>query len=299
MSKKSIEWSAIVTSYNSVDLIYGAIQSAFLQSLPPTEIIVVDDCSSDGSFEYLLRLSKINPLIRVYSTEINSGGAAIPRNRAIDLMKTPIGIIFDDDDTSSKERAACHLEELSKGAAISYVGSIIVDPDSNSSEVAASNFMVRKEDLAAMSRQLLLGLRLKDEPRVIVPSSVSAFVKKSVVDVGGFDPKVLRREDIDLAIRIVESGMFLTGTEAIHVERLVTTGTDKSRLWDVECERNVFELHRRILPNRLRFAGKCLYEIRKLQASSKFLLLLPYAILLAIAEPRMFKASFQRWMTRR
>ena len=43
------KYDIVITSYNSEGTIRRAIHSALNQELPPQNIIVVDDCSEDGS----------------------------------------------------------------------------------------------------------------------------------------------------------------------------------------------------------------------------------------------------------
>ena len=45
-------------SYNQEDYICDAVEAAFLQIYTPLKIIISDDCSSDGTFEKILRLIK-------------------------------------------------------------------------------------------------------------------------------------------------------------------------------------------------------------------------------------------------
>lgn len=292
------EWSAILTSYNSINLIDGAIESALTQTVLPREVIIVDDCSTDGSFEYLCEIARTNPLLKIFRTDQNTGGAAEPRNLAIKEMKTPIGVIFDDDDVSLPQRAEIHLQDLSNGAAVSYVGSLITHPISLSEEKAASDFFIGQESLQKLTQQLLLGLRRKNSPQIIVPSSVAAFKKDDLVDLECFDSQVLRREDIDLAIRLLQKDKKIIGNSAILVKRLITSGDDKSRAWDVECERRVFEKHKSILTWRYRFAGRCLHKIRHHQANSRSIRAIPFGVILSLISPSIFTRSLFRWVSR-
>jgi glycosyltransferase involved in cell wall biosynthesis len=292
------EWSAILTSYNSINLIDGAIESALTQTVLPREVIIVDDCSTDGSFEYLCEIARTNPLLQIFRTDRNTGGAAEPRNLAIKEMKTAIGVIFDDDDVSLPQRAEIHLKDLSNGAAVSYVGSLITNPILLSEEKAASDFFVGRESLQELTQQLLLGFRRKNSPQIIVPSSVAAFKKDDLVDLECFDSQVLRREDIDLAIRLLQKDKKIIGNSAILVKRLITSGDDKSRAWDVECERRVFEKHKSILTWRYRFAGRCLHKIRHCQANSRSIRAIPFGVILSLISPSIFTRSLFRWVSR-
>jgi glycosyltransferase involved in cell wall biosynthesis len=66
--------SIIVTSYNQKEYLIEALESALNQSLPPYEIIIVDDCSSDGSQEVIAGYtSRFPERIRGIYNEHNMG----------------------------------------------------------------------------------------------------------------------------------------------------------------------------------------------------------------------------------
>ena len=44
--------SAIITTHNRVDLLKRAVKSVYAQTYKDIELIVVDDCSTDGTKEY-------------------------------------------------------------------------------------------------------------------------------------------------------------------------------------------------------------------------------------------------------
>ena len=53
-----------ITCFNAESTIERAIKSALAQDWPKVEIIVVDDCSTDRSWEELARLSLYDPRVR-------------------------------------------------------------------------------------------------------------------------------------------------------------------------------------------------------------------------------------------
>jgi len=71
--------SVIIASYNLAEYLPAALDSAIGQTCRPTEIIVVDDGSTDDSVAVA---SRYGPPVRVLSQE--NRGAAAARNRAID-----------------------------------------------------------------------------------------------------------------------------------------------------------------------------------------------------------------------
>jgi alpha-1,3-rhamnosyltransferase len=61
-AKRSSEVSVLVPSYNHANFIESCIQSILNQTLPPSQLIVIDDGSSDGSPEIIERVLKNSPV---------------------------------------------------------------------------------------------------------------------------------------------------------------------------------------------------------------------------------------------
>jgi glycosyltransferase involved in cell wall biosynthesis len=76
----SVKISVFITSYNQKAYLIEAIESVLNQTLKPFEIIIVDDCSTDGSQQVIERYAQANPeLIRPFYHEQNLG---IAKNKA-------------------------------------------------------------------------------------------------------------------------------------------------------------------------------------------------------------------------
>lgn len=93
--------SIIIPMYNARRHIKKAIDSAMAQNVSK-EIIVVDDCSTDSSYEYVAELAReyngaSENIIRVYKNEKNSG-AAVTRNNAISYSTGQYIALLDADD---------------------------------------------------------------------------------------------------------------------------------------------------------------------------------------------------------
>ena len=95
--------SLIITTYNAQAFIMRAISSALEQTRPPLEIIVVDDCSTDGTPELLHRLERGHDSIRVLSTPYN-GGPSLARNVGLAEARGDWVAFLDADDAFAPER---------------------------------------------------------------------------------------------------------------------------------------------------------------------------------------------------
>lgn len=91
--------SVIIPAYNSMPELTKCVTSAMEQTLGPdrTEIIAVDDGSTDGTADELDRLARTCSNLRVVH-QANSKGAGAPRNTGLDLATGDYVFFLDSDD---------------------------------------------------------------------------------------------------------------------------------------------------------------------------------------------------------
>jgi glycosyltransferase involved in cell wall biosynthesis len=92
--------SVIVPSYNAADKIGRCLSSLRQITLNPAdyEVIFVDDCSTDGTYELLSDACAQQPNWQVFRLEKNSGSPSRPRNRGVDLARGEYVFFLDCDD---------------------------------------------------------------------------------------------------------------------------------------------------------------------------------------------------------
>jgi glycosyltransferase involved in cell wall biosynthesis len=89
--------SVITPCYNSAPFIAQTIESVLAQTYQNWEMIIIDDCSTDGSYETVLEYAEKDRRIKVYRLEHNSG-AAVCLNKAIELSQGQYIAFLDSDD---------------------------------------------------------------------------------------------------------------------------------------------------------------------------------------------------------
>lgn len=94
---RNIKISVYITSYNQKKYLIEAIDSVLNQTLKPFELLIIDDCSSDGSqkliSEYASKYNFIRPVFHQ-----NNLGITRTRNQALDLIEGDYLTYLDGDD---------------------------------------------------------------------------------------------------------------------------------------------------------------------------------------------------------
>lgn len=98
--------SVVVIVYNDEARLPTAVRSVLEQTLRSVEVVIVDDHSTDGSYEVAARLAAEHPdRVRAYRLPVNSGGCGAPRNQGIRETRGEYVLFLDSDDVL--ERNAC------------------------------------------------------------------------------------------------------------------------------------------------------------------------------------------------
>jgi glycosyltransferase involved in cell wall biosynthesis len=94
-----------ITCFNAARTIARAVDSAVKQDWPNTEIIVVDDASTDGSDAVFRKIAQQHPHLRIIRHKNNEGYAGA-LNTIVKASRGEFVAIFDDDDESRSDRLA-------------------------------------------------------------------------------------------------------------------------------------------------------------------------------------------------
>ena len=100
--------SVIIPMYNAERYIKSCVESVQRQTLANIEIICVDDCSTDNTFNIVLEMAQRDGRIKLARLAQNSGGASEPRNYGIRLSRGKYIAFLDSDDMYTKTA----MEEL-------------------------------------------------------------------------------------------------------------------------------------------------------------------------------------------
>lgn len=119
--------SVVVPTYNCYDRMAESLQSleAFAGA-SSAEVVFVDDASSDGTYTLLQEWVATRPFARVDRLPRNSGSAATPRNRGMDLARGRFVYFHDADDILIPDNLAAALRVASELDCDAVRGPLIV-----------------------------------------------------------------------------------------------------------------------------------------------------------------------------
>ncbi len=188
--------SVIIPTRNRLTLLKRAIKSVLAQTLNNIEIIVVDDCSTDGTENYI-RNEKIDCL-RYIRLEYKSGGAAA-RNSGIKEAKGKHIAFLDDDDEWLPDKLQKQLDCFGKNKdiGICYTGRRIIRNDDSIKGLARTYSFSHPSDedhYRAIMKDNFVGVTSS----VMIPRDI-------LLQINGFDEKLPCYQDYELFIRILKN----------------------------------------------------------------------------------------------
>ena len=133
MSRNSLV-SVIMPAYNSEKYIVESIYSVINQSYKNLELLITDDCSSDGTRSCIEEIAKIDVRIKYFGLSENSG-AAVARNNSLKNAKGRYIAFLDADDIWLETKLEQQLEFMkAHDSAFSFTGYSIYHGNGNFGE---------------------------------------------------------------------------------------------------------------------------------------------------------------------
>ena len=228
--------TAGLTTYNAIDTVQASIDSILFQNWKLFEIVVVDDCSTDGTFEYIQELRKLDSRVRVYKNSKNSG-VAVSRNRIIGEAKGEFLTFFDDDDVSEPSRIETQLERIvsyesetpEHAYVICHSRRRLVYPDGTiriAPTMGEAAYKTAPSGIA-VAKHILLGERVEGGSGACPTCSQMARLS-TYKSLGGFDPAFRRSEDTEFNVRVALAGGHFVGVGEPLVTQTMTKTSEKS-----------------------------------------------------------------------
>lgn len=190
--------SLVVPAYNEGLVIQAAIRSLLLLDYPNFEIIVIDDGSTDDTYEKAIAVARERHNIPVRVVTKRNGGKAEALNTGMTVARGEFILNMDGDSKlSSNTLRACirHFENPKIGAVAGNVK--VINRENMWTRVQALEYV---EGLA-MARKAQSFMRAVN----IIPGPLGMFRKSVLQQVGGYDHDTFA-EDCDLTLKLLMRG---------------------------------------------------------------------------------------------
>jgi len=225
--KESINKMPLVTvilpCYNAALYVEEAVRSIMYQTYSNLEILLLDDCSTDGTSAILLSLAKEDKRIRIIRNEQNLR-LVKTLNKGIDEAKGEFIARMDADDISLPERIEKQVEFMLLHPEVDLCGTnySIIDGKGNKIQDSVTIPLTSKEIAVALLFTCPIG-----HPTVL-------FKKETIQSIGKYDEQMINIEDYELWLRVSSKGLIVNLPESLlkyrwHGENISIVGRDVKR----------------------------------------------------------------------
>ena len=255
-----VKLSVIMPVYNTKQYLKEAIDSILLQSFWDFEFIILDDFSTDGSFEILKKYEKIDKRIKLFRNNKNMW-ISFTRNKLIELSNTDYIASQDSDDISETDRLKLEynfLKNNEKYWAVSW-NNIIINENSEIIGYRKYNNDIKN-------------IILRKSP-ISNPSSM--FRKSFFINVWWYDQELTCSEDYDLWIKFFIKWYLLKNLDTNLIKYRISKWQIKSKNLK-ETIKNTIQIQ----INGIKKWIKCRFSDRFYILLESILLLLPSPLIL-------------------
>ena len=202
--------SVVVASYNHEKYLARRMDSLCVQTYKNMEIIVIDDCSPDGSRK-ILQNYKNDPRVTIIEREENGGWVTVS-NQGIDLAKGEFVLFANCDDDCEPEMIGMLVNAIQSNEkiGIAYCRSLMIDQDD---VVIGDDYLIRE---AAFQKKCFRDCQISSSQMqrfllysCVIPNLSSALIRKSCFEIAGrFSSNFQACSDWDLFFKIAETFEF-------------------------------------------------------------------------------------------
>jgi glycosyltransferase involved in cell wall biosynthesis len=201
--------SIILPTFDRLAFLREAVESILAQTVDDWELIIVDDGSTDGTVAWLESLGE--PRIAIVALP-HSGNPAALRNRGVARARSPWLAFLDSDDLWAPEKLELQLACLGSHPSCRWSCTGVSFVDAHDAPVPRQDGRVYRPQSGWILGQVLL---------FDAEATMSTLmIHRSLFDeVGGFDERMMHREDYDLELRLAARSEIVAMPESLTVMR--------------------------------------------------------------------------------
>lgn len=208
-------FSLLIAHYNNYDLFLDCYNSIIKQSYTNFEVIILDDCSTDGSFKKLTELLKDDARFKIYQNDSNQG-VGFTKKRLAELANGEVCGFLDPDDALTENAIENSVKNHTEKNVVTYSKFLLCDANLNHLKLFPQSRAIKNGDEKFFNIFL--------EANHFFTFKKSAYNKTS-----GINADLTSAVDQDLYLKLYEIGNFTFINEALYYYRLHEKGVSQEK----------------------------------------------------------------------
>lgn len=249
-------FSILIAHYNNYDYFTECYNSILNQTYQNFEIVIVDDCSTDDSYQKIVELTKDSTKVKIFRNEENKG-VGYTKRRCAEMASGEICGFVDPDDAVTESALQISIENHTKDNVVTYSKFHLCDSKLKPVRIFQHSRAVKNEK--------------KEFFNVFLEANHFFTFKKEAYDKTiGINPELTSAVDQDLYLKLYEVGKFQFIDSPLYYYRLHEKGVSQESSKKEKLNNN---WHQVILDSAKRRNIKSLYgkKIDEIQNLPEFL----------------------------
>lgn len=210
-------FSVLIAHYNHWNLFYQDCYPNLLrQTFKDFEIVIVDDCSTDGSFQKLQQLAETDNRIKLFQNETNKG-VGFTKRECVSKASGKICAFADPDDAIYETAIEDSISVLQKNDAVAAYSQIMLCDE-----------QLKPLHLYPRTRKIKNGNRFFFNINNEV-SHFFSFKKEAYSKTEGINPELTSSVDFDLYLKMYETGDFVFIEKPLYCYRRHQGGISQAK----------------------------------------------------------------------
>ena len=248
-----MKFSILIAHYNNFEYFKQCYESLKNQTYQDFEIILVDDCSTDDSFEKIIEVTKNDNRIKTYKNEENKG-VGFTKRRCVELASGEICGFVDPDDALTENAIEISVKTHEKNCVAAYSQLYLCDENLKVQKIFKNTKKIKNNDSLFFNIQFEV-------------AHFFTFKKESYLKTEGISPDYKVAEDIDYILKLYEIGNFYFIEKPIYYYRIHKKGLshDQAKVELKNQTRNVVIQQALVRRGIKKIYGKNASEIKNIQ----------------------------------
>ena len=248
-------FSVIMPNYNKAEFIGQAIDSVLAQTYTNWELVIVDDCSTDGSREIIQKYTEKYPKIFAVYLKKNQGISNAMNNGSAHSKGDLIGAL--DSDDVLMNCALDYMVERHRDLSLSLIVSTISlhDIHMNFLQKEDSLPLLKKDERLFDKRGETVSNYITTKKIKFISMSFRTYKRSSYIKIKGYDKSLSTAEDVDIMYQLEKVGKVLFTDDPIYMRRVFPQSiTNRLNMLYLICDffraecKEIKRLYKRIIP---------------------------------------------------